>query len=96
MFSSSTPPTNLTDLAPKIKQPLFVIWAPNGGNVEHMSEEYYALAKGRKQIWEMPTAKHVGGIRDQPREYERRVVGFFERTLFPADEDHHERGRTAR
>ena len=81
IFSSTAPPPNLTDLAPKIEQPLFVIWAPNGGNIEHMSREYYKLASGPKQIWEMPTAKHVGGIRDQPQEYERRVVGFFDKTL---------------
>ena len=58
-----------------------MIWAPNGGNVEHMSKEYYALARGPKQLWTMPTAKHVGGICDQPREYERRVVGFFDDAL---------------
>ena len=29
----------------------------------------------------MPTAKHVRGIYDQPKEYERRVVGFFDRAL---------------
>jgi uncharacterized protein len=82
LFSSSAPPPNLTDVAPKIKQPLFVIWAPNGGNIEHMSKEYYRLAgSSSKQIWEMPTAKHVGGIRDQPQEYERRVVGFFDANL---------------
>jgi uncharacterized protein len=82
LFSSTAPPPNLTDVAPKIKQPLFVIWAPNGGNIEHMSKEYYELASSRtKQIWAMPTAKHVGGIRDEPKEYERRVVGFFDDTL---------------
>ena len=68
VFSSTAPPPNLTDIAPKIKQPLFVIWAPNGGNIEHMSKQYYALASSSsKQIWTMPTAKHTGGIRDQPR-----------------------------
>jgi len=82
LFSSTAPPPNLTDLAPRITQPLFVIWAPNGGNIEHMSKEYYELAgSSSKQIWAMPTAKHVGGIRDQPREYERRVVGFFDQAL---------------
>ena len=45
LFSSTMPPPKLTDLAPKIEQPLFVIWAPNGGNVEHMSREYYRLAQ---------------------------------------------------
>ena len=82
IFSSTAPPPNLTDVAPKIKQPLFVIWAPNGGNIEHMSKEYYKLANSSsKQIWAMPTAKHVGGIRDQPQEYERRVVSFFDDNL---------------
>jgi hypothetical protein len=82
LFSSTAPPPNLTDVAPKIEQPLFVIWAPNGGNIEHMSKEYFKLANSSsKQIWAMPTAKHVGGIRDQPREYERRVVGFFDEAL---------------
>ncbi len=82
IFSSTAPPPNLTDVAPKIKQPLFVIWAPNGGNIEHMSKKYYELAASNsKQIWAMPTAKHVGGIRDQPKEYERRVVGFFDSNL---------------
>jgi alpha/beta superfamily hydrolase len=82
VFSSTAPPPNLTDLAPKIEQPLFVIWAPNGGNIEHMSREYYELANSRsKQIWAMPNAKHVGGIRDQPQEYERRVIGFFDGAL---------------
>jgi fermentation-respiration switch protein FrsA (DUF1100 family) len=81
VFSSTAPPPNLTDVAPKIVQPLFVIWAPNGGNIEHMSRTYYELAKGPKQIWAMPTAKHVGGIYDQPEEYERRVIGFFGRAL---------------
>jgi hypothetical protein len=81
LFSSTAPPPDLTDLAPRIEQPLFVIWAPNGGNVEHMSERYYELANGPKQIWEMPTAKHVKGIYERPREYERRVVGFFDQAL---------------
>jgi uncharacterized protein len=81
LFSSSGSPPDLTELAPKIEQPLFVIWAPNGGNLEHMSERYYELARGPKQIWEMPTAKHVKGIYEEPLEYERRVVGFFDDAL---------------
>jgi dienelactone hydrolase len=81
VFGSTAPPPNLTDVAPRIEQPLFVIWAPNGGNIEHMSKTYYALASGPKQIWEMPSARHVGGIYDRPAEYERRVVGFFDEAL---------------
>ena len=34
-----------------------------------------------KTLWEIPGAGHVGGIRAQPAEYERRVVGFFDDAL---------------
>ena len=29
----------------------------------------------------MPGSGHIGGVEAQPLEYERRVVGFFDRTL---------------
>ena len=84
VFSDTMPPPLLTDLAPRIEEPLFLIWAPNGGNKETMNPKYFKLANGPKQIWAMPTARHVGGIYEQPDEYERRVVGFFDRALRPA------------
>ena len=66
---------------PKVEEPLFLIWAPNGGNVEHMNPVYHRLASGPKQIWSIPDAKHVLGITAHPKEYERRVVGFFDDAL---------------
>ena len=45
------------------------------------NEALQAAARGQKQIWEMPTGEHVGGVDAQPMEYERRVVRFFDRTL---------------
>ena len=83
VFASTLPPSKLTDLVPQITQPLFLIWAPNGGNVETMNPEYFRLAAGPKQIWSIPDAKHVQGITAHPREYERRVIGFFDRALRP-------------
>ena len=81
VFSSTMPPPKLTDLVPKVEEPLFLIWAPNGGNVEHMNPVYHRLASGPKQIWSIPGAKHVHGITAHPKEYERRVVGFFDDAL---------------
>jgi uncharacterized protein len=81
VFSNTAPPPKLTDLMPRIEQPLYLIWAPNGGNAETMNPVYYRLAAGPKTIWEIPDAKHIGGITAHPSEYERRVVGFFDRTL---------------
>jgi hypothetical protein len=84
VFSNTPPPPKLTALVPRIEQPLFLIWAPNGGNMETMNPEYYRRAGGPKQIWEIPDAKHIGGITAHPREYERRVVGFFDEALLDA------------
>ena len=32
-------------------------------------------------LWKIPEARHVGGFQARPREYERRVIQFFERAL---------------
>jgi len=34
-----------------------------------------------KAVWRIPEARHVGGFDARPREYERRVVAFFDRAL---------------
>jgi hypothetical protein len=81
VFSNTAPPPRLTDLAPRIRQPLFLIWAPHGGNAETMNPTYYRLASGPKTIWAIPDARHTRGIDAHPAEYERRVVGFFDRAL---------------
>lgn len=38
-------------------------------------------AKGRVLLWELPESKHTGAIDLEPDEYQRRVVGFFDRRL---------------
>ncbi|HVR14506.1 MAG TPA: CocE/NonD family hydrolase [Gaiellaceae bacterium] len=80
VFSNTAPPPKLTDLAPRIHEPLFVIYASDGG-VETMSPKYYRLAQGPKTIWGIPGVEHMGGFDAHPKEYERRVVGFFDRAL---------------
>jgi hypothetical protein len=83
VFSNTAPPPKLTDLAPRIREPLFVIYAPDGG-VETMSPAYYRLARGPKLIWAIPGVGHMGGFDAHPEEYERRVTGFFDRALAKA------------
>lgn len=41
----------------------------------------FRAASEPKELWEIPEAGHVGGFQARPREYERRVVGFFDRAL---------------
>ena len=46
-----------------------------------LNKEYYHAAGEPKTLWEIPDARHVGGLAARPAEYERRVVGFFDRAL---------------
>ncbi len=49
------------------------------------NEGFYAAARGEKEIWEVPGSGHMKGIEAQPEEYERRVVGFFDRAMPGSD-----------
>jgi hypothetical protein len=89
LFSNTAPPPELTELVPRIAPtPLFLIWSPSSGG-ENMNPVYHRLAGEPKQIWSMPGAEHVRGIEAQPREYERRVVGFFDQALPPRTGETH-------
>jgi hypothetical protein len=46
-----------------------------------MNPEYHRLAGGPASIWAIDDAMHIQGITAHPREYEKRVVGFFDTTL---------------
>jgi uncharacterized protein len=81
--SNQSPPANLKDLAAKIKQPLLLIAAPIKGVGEQLNRGYAKAAGESATLWEIPESTHVGGIRARPAEYERRVVGFFDRALRP-------------
>ena len=60
---------------------MFLIWATHGVDTEVLNEEYFNAAGEPKTLWEIPDAEHVGGLAARPAEYERRVVGFFDRAL---------------
>ena len=46
-----------------------------------INPDYYAAAGAPKALWKIPEAGHTGGYQARPREYERRVVGFFDTAL---------------
>jgi uncharacterized protein len=82
VFTNQTPPANLADLVGRIApRPVMLIAAPNSKNGEKLNRRYYAAAQEPKTLWEIPESKHTGGIDARPREYERRVVGFFDDAL---------------
>jgi uncharacterized protein len=82
VFSNQSSPANLKDLVPKIApRPMFLIAAPNSPNGEDLNRGYFKAAGEPKTLWEIPEAGHTGGLSARPEEYERRVVGFFDRSL---------------
>jgi dienelactone hydrolase len=85
LFTSDLPPADLKGLVPKIgARPVFFIYGEKGQPTEKPANEgFYDAAKGYKEIWEVPGSGHMKGIEAQPEEYERRVVGFFDRALPP-------------
>jgi fermentation-respiration switch protein FrsA (DUF1100 family) len=82
VFTNETPPANLGDLVARIApRPVMLIAAPNSKNGEKLNRRYYAAAHEPKTLLEIPESKHTGGVDARPREYERRVVGFFDDAL---------------
>jgi fermentation-respiration switch protein FrsA (DUF1100 family) len=61
----------------------FFIYGEHGqGGIEKKpNRAFYAAAGEPKQIWEVPNGQHIAGITTEPAEYERRVIGFFDRHL---------------
>ena len=82
VFSNTAPPPNLRSLVSRIApRPVFLIFATKGQGGEQLGADYYRAAREPKVLWEIPEAGHTGGIEARPKEYEQRVIGFFDRAL---------------
>ena len=69
--------TQVAKIAPR---PVFLI-SSGAGYERDANRVFYRAAGEPKTLWEMPTAAHTGGLAAYPKEYERRVVAFFDRAL---------------
>jgi fermentation-respiration switch protein FrsA (DUF1100 family) len=82
VFSNHAPPPDLNELVGRIApRPVFLIYTPHGQGAETLNPTFYDAAREPKMLWEIPEASHTGGLDARPREYERRVVGFFDKAL---------------
>ena len=80
--TSNTPPEDLKGLVGGSTTPAFFVYGEKGQYIEEPANKgFYAEAKGPKEIWEVPGSGHMGGIDAQPKAYEQRIVGFFDRWL---------------
>jgi dienelactone hydrolase len=89
LFTNHTPPPSLKDLVGRIAPtPVLFIYGQHGQEGErNLNPTYYKAAGRPKAIWEVPDSGHVGGIDARPKQYERRVVGFFDRTLLKGQDE---------
>jgi len=85
LLSGSPPPPSLTELLPRIApRPLLLVYAGHGGGGEELTPDYLRAALQPKALWKIDEAYHVGGFEARPKEYESRVVRFFDRALLGA------------
>lgn len=82
VFSNHLPPPDLEDLVSRIApRPIFLIYARNGLGGEELNRQFYEAARQPKAIWEISDAGHTDGLDAHPKEYERRVINFFDDAL---------------
>ena len=83
VFSGSSPGEPLVDLVRRVAPtPLLLIAAGRGIPKErHVNRIYAEAALEPVELWDLPDVGHTAAIRERPEEYERRVVGFFDRAL---------------
>jgi hypothetical protein len=81
VFGNKSPPANLNDLVQEIApRATYLIYAERGQGGEELSATFYESAGRPKALWKTDSG-HTGGLEAEPVEYERRVVGFFDRYL---------------
>ena len=82
VLSDRLPPPDLADLMPRIApRPVLLIRGMEGNPDESLNRAYRDAGGRTVTLWEMARAGHTGGLSAAPAEYERRVVGFFDRAL---------------
>jgi uncharacterized protein len=75
-------PEPLDRLVPRISpRAVLFIEAGHGQGGETLNPLYFERAGDPKAYWRIPDAHHTDGLETRPAEYERRVVGFFDRHL---------------
>jgi len=65
---------------PRIAAPMLLISTERHEEYD-FNVTYARLARGRAEHWNIADVQHTHGLRDHPRAYERRVVGFLDRAL---------------
>jgi uncharacterized protein len=82
VLSGSGPGRPLAELAPRVAPtPLLLISSGRFGGERELNQRYAAVSRPPYAWWDLRDVHHTAGIRERPRAYERRVVGFIERAV---------------
>lgn len=82
VLTGRRPPEDLAALVGRISpRAVLLIRAEDGNADEELNRVYLARAGEPKALWTLPAGGHTGALRADPAAYERRVLGFFARTL---------------
>jgi fermentation-respiration switch protein FrsA (DUF1100 family) len=82
MLGGEGPPPTLQSLIGRIApRPVLLVQAGKGQGGEDLNPEYAAAAGEGTSLWLIEEAAHTRGLDARPAEYERRVVGLFDRAL---------------
>lgn len=87
VFSGAAPGEPLTELVREISpRPLLLIAAGRGalgpgGGEYGLGRMYAEAAREPVEFWGLPEGRHTAAIHEQPEEYERRVITFFDDAL---------------
>lgn len=82
VLTGDGPGRPLADLVPRITAPLLLISAERHEEYD-FNVLYARLARVRAEHWNVADTQHTHALRDHPRAYERRVVGFLDAALRP-------------
>ena len=81
VLSNTSPPQDLTELVASISpRAVMLIQAEHAAGGEELNPVYLEVAGEPKSLWRAKGG-HTGALAAQPADYERRVIGFFDRTL---------------
>jgi uncharacterized protein len=80
VLSGDPPGPPLEDLVPRIHAPTLLISAGTAEE-QQANDLYERAARGRVAHWNLPQASHTRAIHQAQAQYERRVVGQFDRAL---------------
>jgi uncharacterized protein len=74
-------PPPLVEMIPRISPRPVLLLSSGSGYERELNRAYARSARWPSALWELPGAPHTGALKERPVEYERRIVGFFDRAL---------------